>query len=357
MNFKEIHRALRVLHEDLEEEFLFEVRAPKHPNKKNPDRPFTLRGWFPNDEDGLLDAADAIWELNRQAVVPAIYTTLNPVRDLDRFKVRGEIGYNKEGTTADKDIRYRRWLLIDVDPVRPPGISATADEKAAAFEVLERVRMGLRRMAFPEPVVGDSSNGGHLLYAVRFPNSSEVTKRIEFFLKMLNHEFSADAAHIDTVVWNPARISKLYGTMSRKGEDTDERPHRRSRLLEVPDRIEPVAPALFRTLTDLALRVPPRRRVIRRPSFRGSPHRHPGRSFDVRDLLDRSRIGYSIAHKGSATLYHLHECPIDSSHDKGTTDTTVFEDAGGQLGFRCLHDRCQGHDWHSARERLEAMVR
>jgi hypothetical protein len=55
------------------------------------------------------------------------------------------------------------------------------------------------------------------------------------------------------------------------------------------------------------------------------------------------------------TLYHLDECPIDNSHDKGTTDTTVFEDVSGKLGFRCLHNRCQGHDWHSARERLEAM--
>jgi hypothetical protein len=49
-------------------------------------------------------------------------------------------------------------------------------------------------------------------------------------------------------------------------------------------------------------------------------------------------------------------CSSDNSHDKGTTDTTVFEDVSGKLGFRCLHNRCQGHDWHSARERLEAMA-
>ena len=48
--------------------------------------------------------------------------------------------------------------------------------------------------------------------------------------------------------------------------------------------------------------------------------------------------------------------PIDSSHDKGETDTTVFEDASGALGFKCLPNRCQGHDWRSCRERLEAMA-
>ena len=356
MSFKEIHRALRVLHEDPDEEFLFEIRAPKHPNKKNPDRPFTKMGWFLNNEDGLLNAADAIWELNRQALVPAIYTTLNPVRNIERFEVRDEIGYQKEGTTTDEDIRYRRWLLIDVDPERPSGLSATDEEKAAAFEVLERVRTGLRDQGFPEPVVGDSGNGGHLLYSIRFPNDPEVTKRVEFFLKMLDYEFSNEAASIDTVVSNAARISKVYGTLSRKGEDTEERPHRQSKLIEVPERIEPVDPALFKTLTDPAFRVAPRRAIAHRRSFRGRSHLHPGKSFDVRDLLDRARIGYRIAHKGSATLYHLHECPIDNSHDKGTTDTTVFEDVSGKLGFRCLHNRCQDHGWRSCRERLEAMA-
>ena len=54
--------------------------------------------------------------------------------------------------------------------------------------------------------------------------------------------------------------------------------------------------------------------------------------------------------------YRLPGAPIDNSHDKGTTDKTVFEDVSGKLGFRCLHNRCRGHDWHSARERLEAMA-
>ena len=288
--------------------------------------------------------------------MPAIYTTLNPVRNIERFEVRDEIGYQKVGTTTDEDIRYRRWLLIDVDPERPTGTSATDGEKAAAFEVLERVRTGLRGLGFSDPVTGDSGNGGHLLYPIRFPNDPEVTKRVEFFLKMLDHEFSTEAVSIDTVVWNPARISKLYGTISRKGDDTKERPHRRSRLLDVPDAIEPVDPALFKSLTDSALQVTPRSTMARRPSFRGNPYLHPGKRFDVRDLLDRARIGYRVARKGSATLYHLDECPIDNSHDKGTSDTTIFEDVSGKLGFRCLHDRCQGHDWHSARERLEAMA-
>jgi len=35
-------------------------------------------------------------------------------------------------------------------------------------------------------------------------------------------------------VFNPARIWKLYGTVSRKGDSIPERPHRLARILEAP---------------------------------------------------------------------------------------------------------------------------
>ena len=40
---------------------------------------------------------------------------------------------------------------------------------------------------------------------------------------------------VDLKVHNAARITKLYGTMARKGHDTTDRPHRRSELVYVPD--------------------------------------------------------------------------------------------------------------------------
>jgi hypothetical protein len=38
---------------------------------------------------------------------------------------------------------------------------------------------------------------------------------------------------VDIKVFNAARITKLYGTMVKKGDSTPERPHRRARLLEI----------------------------------------------------------------------------------------------------------------------------
>jgi hypothetical protein len=59
-----------------------------------------------------------------------VYVTLNPVNpDLQaRANNRFKQAKSRE-TTSDKDILHRRWLLVDVDPDRPAGISATEQER------------------------------------------------------------------------------------------------------------------------------------------------------------------------------------------------------------------------------------
>jgi hypothetical protein len=39
---------------------------------------------------------------------------------------------------------------------------------------------------------------------------------------------------IDQKVFNPGRLCKVPGTLARKGDDTEARPHRRAQLLEIP---------------------------------------------------------------------------------------------------------------------------
>ena len=63
----------------------------------------------------------------------------------------------------------RRWLLIDVDPERPSGISATDAEKAAAQKKAREIYRFLKERGWPEPVVADSGNGYHLLYRIDLP--------------------------------------------------------------------------------------------------------------------------------------------------------------------------------------------
>jgi hypothetical protein len=58
---------------------------------------------------------------------------------------------------------------------------------------------------------------------------------MERLLKRLDARFSDSRVKIDTTVSNAARITKLYGTVARKGADTPDRPHRLSRIMEVPN--------------------------------------------------------------------------------------------------------------------------
>ena len=134
--------------------------------------------------------------------------------------------------TSDKDIRRYRWFLIDLDPRRPSGISATDEEKAAAHAKAQLIYKHLRSRGFCDPVVADSGNGYHLLY--RIDASVEDKETVATALKVLSMWYSDEQVEIDTTVGNPARITKLYGTMATKGANTPERPHRMSQLISVP---------------------------------------------------------------------------------------------------------------------------
>jgi hypothetical protein len=129
----------------------------------------------------------------------------------------------------------RRWLSLDFDPVRPSGVSATDTEKKAARRRALEVREFLRGLEWPEPVVCDSGNGYHLLYRIELPNDREGLELVKGVLEALAFKFSDKAVEVDVTNCNAARIWKLYGTTARKGDNIADRPHRRSRLLKVPE--------------------------------------------------------------------------------------------------------------------------
>jgi hypothetical protein len=166
----------------------------------------------------------------------AVYVTLNKVDPslLARASNRTRKVY-REPTTSDSDIVRRRWLPLDFDPVRPSGVSATDAEKRAAKERALQVRAFLGERSWAEPVMADSGNGYHLLYRVDLPNDRQSLELVKGILQSLAFKFDDDRVKVDTTTSNAARIWKLYGTTARKGDDTEERPHRVSRLLKVPE--------------------------------------------------------------------------------------------------------------------------
>lgn len=141
-------------------------------------------------------------------------------------------------SASKKTVLSRRWLLVDVDPVRPADVSATEAEKAAAALVAASVQEHLSSLGWPAPVMTDSGNGWHLLYRVDLPHDPPTQQIVKKLLAKIADQFDTDAAHIDRSTHDAPRPCKLPGTWARKGPDTRERPHRMARIVFEPESIK-----------------------------------------------------------------------------------------------------------------------
>ncbi len=199
-----------------------EVRVPKTL------RFGTVSGYF--DDPDLL--ANAIYKAECYCA-EAVYCTLNRLdpqllaRACNRLKERVEL------TTADNNIVRRNWLPLDLDPVRPAGVSSNEKQHTAAIDRAYLVSNDLKT-EWGNPIVADSGNGAHLLYRIDLPNDKDSLAFIADALSKVHKCYSDDIVRVDVTPSNAARIWKAYGTVSRKGDNLREYPHRVSRILEVP---------------------------------------------------------------------------------------------------------------------------
>jgi hypothetical protein len=134
-------------------------------------------------------------------------------------------------TTSDSDVIAYRWLPIDLDPVRPSGISSSDKELYEALVLREVVaEWVISELKFPNPIKAMSGNGGHLLFRLPdLPANKETHDFIKKTLDGLAQRFDTDQVKIDTSVHNPARIWKLYGTTARKGDQVPQGHNREAR--------------------------------------------------------------------------------------------------------------------------------
>lgn len=167
-----------------------------------------------------------------------VYFVLNAVNPALLARAANRIKHYAELTTSDKDIIRRRWLLIDCDPVRPSGISASDAEMQAALARANGVIDWLMTLGHYEPILAMSGNGAHVQVPIDLPNNDDSTALVKSILEAADAMFTDDAVSIDTTVHNAARICRLYGTPARKGDHLPGRPHRMSQLRYVPDYLQ-----------------------------------------------------------------------------------------------------------------------
>lgn len=283
-------------------------------------------GYF-DDFDLLTEKAES---LDILPDVTGIYVTLNTIKPalLSRRsnRVKMNLGY-KIPTTGDGDVLSRRWLPVDLDPIRPSGVSSTDAEHDAAISRAEHVAAWLKEQGFPEPIKADSGNGAHLLYRIDLPNDEAATALVKGCLVVLDTLFSDDKVMVDPANFNAARIWKLYGTISRKGDNTTERPHRRSKLISVPDTIEVLSIDLLRTLSGIFPKNDP-----------DGGKRGKNGSIDLGAWLSEYGIGVRSERPWQGgTLFTLRECPFSNSHQDGAF-AVQFPSGGIYAG--CHHASC-----------------
>ena len=315
---EKIKEALQLIKEDGQ---LFEIRILK--GRK------TISGYF-TDVDRLLEAFNTV-DLRGAN----IFYTLNDIDMACYSREQKDCFREAKITTGDKDIIGYHWMLIDLDPVRSTGVSSTKEEVVKAYEVGRRIVEYLRERDFPAPIMALSGNGIHLLYRIALGNTPENERLIERCLKALDFMFTDRYIEIDKKVFNPARISKLYGTTAQKGSSTKERPHRMSRIITKPDKVELVRRELLEKLA-AEYEEPPQ------------PKRGHTSSFDIDGWIQEHGIRVAkVDTWKDTTKYVLEECPFDSTHK--SPDATIIKQPNGAIAFKCFHNSCSGHDWHELR--------
>lgn len=324
----EIRRALQLL---LEPEQVAELRVLN-------TRRGTVSGYFNN----LGKLAPPAANLSGQA--PGVYVTLNPINPDLLARANNRVREYVKETTSDADILARRWLPIDLDAVRPAGISSTSLEHEAALDKARHVREHLRANGWPEPIYADSGNGAHLLYRVNLANDRASRTVVEGCLKALAFRFDDSAVHVDQGNYNAARIWKCYGTAVCKGDSLPERPHRLACIIEAP---EHPAAVPQRLLQNLAVQVPkPSQGRARRP-YRGNEVQ-----FDIEHWIAQHDI--PILYHGTwnrSDKWILARCIWDPAHTDKSAYILRF--ANGAIAAGCHHSSCQGRGWAELRELFE----
>ena len=266
-----------------------------------------------------------------------VYITLNPVREELLARAVNRL-ISAKNTTSDADILRRNRLPIDFDAVRPAGISSTEVERTLALERARQCRDWLRLQSWPNPVLADSGNGGHLVYWIDLPNDITSTDLVKRCLEALALRFSDDRVVVDLTTYNAARIWKIYGTLAAKGDSTPDRPHRLAAIIETPEKIEVVPTVLMERLVAT---LPP-----------AGTNRSRKASFDLRRWI--TEHGLPVASESDwigGHRYILNPCPWNPEHTNKSA--FVVQLRTGAIAAGCLHNGCAAQDWRTLREKYE----
>lgn len=340
---------------------VFEIRAPQTSERSDGKWATTFSGYFTDLKLAAEGIANDIPEF-----APAIYVTMNPVMPDLLARADNCIRGKAKATTQDADILKRRWLLFDIDPKRPAGISSTEIETSEAMKLAKSLREYLTRNGWPEPLRGMSGNGVYLLYRLDLPVDDDGL--IRSVLESLAERFDSDKADIDTSVHNASRIIKALGTVARKGTDfqgngeAEARPHRRSWFFPPEQGLTPLSVEQLRQVASSN----PTTKTANKPLHTPRPRPRPRPGFDRFDHTPDGVENYLVEHGvevrsrkpvSNGTMLSLNRCPVQPDiEDYEGSSIGVLVDDSGKISYDNWHKRAGGlggTQWVDVRDALE----
>lgn len=315
---------------------------------------YTMSAYFDDVETAITTMKSTpVWKKSN------VYITINRILPECFAREQHNCFVENIQTTNDLDISDFILLMIDLDPNRRPYISSTEEERGHARDVAKKIVGITRELNWPEPIEAMSGNGYHCLYELEpLPNTEENTELLSKVLQTFNQQCGNEKCHVDTTTYNPSRVCKLYGTLAQKGSNTDDRPHRLSRLINVPDVRGKVSRAQLEAFAkrwkDPSAEDKQDKRKSSKASAAGSTvdndqqadpeaPRKSCRKYGIKDLgeyLDGLNIGHSAPENyKTGRKWILDKCVFDASHQ--APDAAVFQYADGVLAYRCLHNSCK----------------
>ena len=297
---------------------------------------FQYSGYFKSFEN-LCKQLEPYTEMDDEQ----IYFVMNSIRQECYARPQCEkFIKSPKATTKDDEIVKRNFLLCDFDPVRLPNISSSPEQFELAHKKSQEVYRFLRGRGFSDMAVAISGSGWHLLIPVDIKCDDATDSIIKDFYTYMGKEFSDESVEFDVKVYNRSRITKLYSVVAKKGANLPSNPWRQSKIVYIPQQIEPTSIEKIKELADL---VPKEEEV--KPVQRRNLYRNTDR-FDIEAWLSTYGIEYKKKQDGTSTKYEIKTCPWHDTHSVDNPySSAIYQDADGKLTYTCAHSHCADKQW------------
>lgn len=176
-------------------------------------------------------------------------------KEANLFFVPQEVVYPEKGFITQKDVKRWKNIIIDLDPVRPPGTVSLQEELDAACTLQDKIYSEVIVPYFKGGMTFLSGNGYHLWAPIDLEVNQESIAAVSDFLETIKQIYQTERVVVDTCFKNPAQLTTLYGTVKKKSLYRNVLPgttleHRQSRVIKSASRRQETSLEQLKTITE-----------------------------------------------------------------------------------------------------------